>query len=77
MATKNQKINVVFEEITANLIAHLAQKEQKSVESLVQELALEALEMREDLYFSRLADQLDKKEGKLYGHKEAWEQRTQ
>lgn len=72
MATRNPRINVTFEETTASLLSILAHQEHKSVASLVRELALEALEMREDFYLSKLAEKLDKNDAKTYGHHEAW-----
>ncbi len=72
MLSKSSRINVSFEETTAGLIAHLAQIEHKSVAGMVRALALEALEMREDLYFSKLAEELDQEGVKLYSHEEAW-----
>jgi len=73
MPTKNPRKNVTFEPATARLLAHLALQEHKSVSSLVEELVLEALERREDLYLSRIAEKLDKEGVKTYGHDEAWE----
>lgn len=72
VTTKNRRINVTFEEATAGLLSHLASQEHKSVASLVRELALEALEMREDLYLSQVAEKLDKEGIKTYGHDDAW-----
>jgi len=72
MATKNPRINVTFEEVTAGLLSHLAHLEHKSVARLVRELALEALEMREDFYLSKVAQELDKEGAKTYSHDEAW-----
>ena len=72
MPTKNPRVNVTFEEATANLLSNLARKQQKSVSSLVRELALEALELQEDLYLSKVAEKLDVKGAKTYSHKEAW-----
>lgn len=72
MTTKNPRINVTFEEDTAGLLAHLAHEEQKSVAKVVRELTLEALELREDLYLSKIAEKLDKKNSKTYSHTEAW-----
>jgi len=73
MTTKNPRINVTFEEATAGLLASLAHHEHKSVSKLVRELALEALEMREDFYLSKVAEKLDQEGVKTYGHDEAWE----
>ena len=72
MATKNPRINVTFEETTAGVLAHLAKQEQKSISSIVRELSLEALEMREDLYLSRVAEKLDQEGAKTYSHDKAW-----
>lgn len=72
MATKNPRINVTFEEPTVGLLSHLAHTEHKSVSSLVRELTLEALEMREDLYLSRVAEELDKEGVETYRHDDAW-----
>lgn len=72
MATKNPRINVTFEESVASLLAQLAMQKDQSVSSLVRELALEALERREDFYFSRLAEERDKAGAPTYSHEEAW-----
>ncbi len=72
MATKNPRINVSFEEEAAGLLASLAHQEHKSMASLVRELTMEALEIREDLYLSKVAAKLDLKGVKTYSHDEAW-----
>jgi predicted DNA-binding protein len=73
MTTKNPRINITFEEKTAGLLTNLAKQENKSLSSLVRELTLEALELREDFYLSKIAEKLDKEGAKIYSHKEAWE----
>jgi hypothetical protein len=72
MLEKSSRINVSFGGEAAGMINHLAQLEHKSVAGMVRTLALEALEMREDLYFSKLANELDQEDVKLYSHEEAW-----
>lgn len=72
MPTKNPRINVTFDEIFAGILTKLARDEHKSVAGLVRELAMEALEMREDIYFSKLADRIDHPNAKTYSHTEAW-----
>ena len=72
MDAKNPRINVTFEEATAGLIASLAQHEHKSLASIVRELTLEALELREDLYLSKVAQKLDLDNAKTYSHDETW-----
>jgi hypothetical protein len=72
MANINPRINVTFEATTAKLLARLANKQHKSVASIVHELALEALELHEDIYFSNLAKKLDQPGVKTYAHDAAW-----
>jgi predicted DNA-binding protein len=72
MPTKNPRINVTFEESTIALLSSLAHQEHKSVASLVRELALEALEMREDYYLSKVAEKSDIHGAKTYSHEDAW-----
>lgn len=70
--SNNPRINVTFENEVAGLIASLAEAEDKSMSMVVRELTLEALELREDLYLSKLAGKLDKKGAKTVSHEEAW-----
>jgi hypothetical protein len=72
MASVNPRINVTFETATADLITLMAHKQHRSVASVVRELAIEALELREDLYLSDLAKKLDKPGVKTYSHNVAW-----
>ena len=72
MPTKHPRINVTFEEKSAQLLSFLAEQEHKSLSAIVRELALEALELREDLHLSELANKLDKSNTKIYSHEEAW-----
>ena len=72
MKAKNPRINVTFEEGTAGLLSHLAHEANQSVSSLVRNLTLEALEMREDLYLSKIAEKLDKEGVETYDHISAW-----
>lgn len=72
MKTKNQRIQVTFEKATAGCIANLAKQHNTSIASVVRELALEALELREDYSLSKLAQKLDTKGVKTYGHDTAW-----
>lgn len=72
MPAKNPRINVTFEESTVGILSNLAHQEHKSVASLVRELALEALEMREDYYLSKVAEKSDIHGAKIYSHEDAW-----
>lgn len=73
MTTKNPRINITFDRQTTDTFSLLANKEKKSLSRLVRELALEALETKEDLYLSRIAEKLDIKGSKTVTHEEAWE----
>jgi hypothetical protein len=70
--TKNPRVNVTFEKQIAGVLAHLAKQEHKSVSSVVRDLALEALELREDYYLSKLSEKIDKPGAKRFGHDEVW-----
>jgi predicted DNA-binding protein len=50
----------------------LAHQENKSVARIVRELALEALEMREDYYLSKVAEKSDIDGAKTYSHEDTW-----
>ncbi len=72
MVTKNPRINVTFEEVTSKMLFKLASQEKRSVSSLVRELALEALGLREDLYLAKIAESSDKEDAKTYNHDDVW-----
>ncbi|MES2212237.1 MAG: hypothetical protein V4490_03765 [Pseudomonadota bacterium] len=72
MVVQNTKIAVRFDTATIALLAHLADQQGKLVSHLIQELALEGLELREDKYLSRLAEKLDTPDSKTSGHGDAW-----
>lgn len=72
MPTKNPRVNVTFEENMMQTLSSLANNDKKSVSSVVRELAIEALELREDGYFSQLAESLDKNNKEIYDHENAW-----
>jgi hypothetical protein len=66
--------HIQFSPEEAGLLAHMANMGKKSIDSLLQELTLEALERREDFYLSKLAEKLDQDDVKTYSHDEAWKQ---
>jgi hypothetical protein len=72
MPTHNPRINITFEEATALLLSQLAKKNHKSVASMAKELILEALERREDMVFSAIAESRDIKSTKRVRHEDAW-----
>lgn len=72
MPTVNPRINVTFEQEVSSQISSLAAQEHKSASRLVKELVIEALERREDVYFSELAESRDVENSKKISHKNAW-----
>jgi hypothetical protein len=74
MPTTNPRLNVTFQPETAALLAQMAKREGKSVASLTKELVLDALERREDIALSLLAERREKEQkGKrFYSHEETW-----
>jgi predicted DNA-binding protein len=72
MPAKNPRINVTFENKTASILSDLAKYENKSVASLVRELTVKALELREDFYLSEVAKKIDVGCSKVYNHADAW-----
>jgi len=67
MATKHRKsrllrqrrINVTFKPSTLHAVSFLAEKEDSSLSNITQELVEQALEMRDDIYLSRIAEEAE------------------
>lgn len=72
MPTKNPRINITLKESTAGFLSSLAKHEHKSVSNLAKELILEALERREDIALSMLAEIRDTAKEKKVKHIDAW-----
>lgn len=74
MPTHNPRLNVTFQPETAALLTRLARREKKSVASLTKELVLDALERREDISLSLLAERREKEQAgkKTVSHADAW-----
>jgi CopG-like RHH_1 or ribbon-helix-helix domain, RHH_5 len=72
MPTDNPRINITLGEDTAKLIAVLAKHEHKSTSGLAKELIVEALERREDMFLSTIAEARDVATAKKIKHSDAW-----
>jgi hypothetical protein len=72
MTKKNTNVILTFDTPTVTLLNMLAKQEDKSVSNFAQDLILEALELREDMDLSLLAQIRDTKDEPLVGHDEAW-----
>ncbi|MGH2638077.1 MAG: hypothetical protein ACRDF4_02130 [Rhabdochlamydiaceae bacterium] len=57
--TRQKRINVTFKPSTLQAVNLLAKKEETSLSNITQELVEQALEMREDIYLSRLAEEAE------------------
>jgi predicted DNA-binding protein len=74
MSSNDLKIHITFEKTIAELLAYLAHQEHKSIAGIVRELVQKVLEIRENLYLSKLAAEIDEIGAKTYHHKNAWKQ---
>lgn len=72
MPTKHPRINITVEESIAGILSSLAEHEHKSISSLAKELLLEALERREDMGLSAIAEIRDTVKAKRIKHTDAW-----
>jgi hypothetical protein len=72
MPTQNPRINITFEPHWQQLIAGLAKVEGKSISAVAKDLVLEALELREDVELSKIANARKKTGSKRVSHKRAW-----
>lgn len=66
MPTKQRRINVSFKPKTIQALTRLSKENETSLSHIAQKLVEEALELREDLYLSKLAEKSEKRaKGKL------------
>ncbi len=74
MTTKNPRISVTFDSPILEILGSLSKKEQKSISSIAKELICEALELREDIALSKIAEDSEKrsKRRKTVSHEDAW-----
>lgn len=72
MPTTNPRINITLEKTLASLLEQQAKLEHKSVASIAKELILEALERREDMALSAIAEIRDTKKAKRIKHEYVW-----
>ena len=65
MPTKNQRINITTNEKLMSNITLIAKQEKKTVSTLAKELIEEALDKREDMYLSTIANSREIKSSKI------------
>ena len=73
MVTKRPRINITVPLETALLLNNKAQNQKMSLSKVALFLIQEALNRDEDLYFSKIADNVLKKNKKWHSHKKAWQ----
>lgn len=72
MANQKPRLNVTMDPVEEKFLAQLAKKERKSVSSLIRELVLEALERREDVALSALANVRLAESKETVAHEDVW-----
>lgn len=73
MPTTKKRINITIADETYEALAKLSAKRAKSVSSVSLNLIEDALELQEDIYFSRVADERLSKPHKRIPHSKAWD----
>lgn len=65
MTAKNARYTVTVDPEIASFLSCVSKVKNKSISSLIQELLHEAIDLREDFYLSRVAEEVEKRsEGK-------------
>ena len=73
MATAKDRINISVSKSTRRMLEGLAKRDEKPVATKASELLEEALELQEDLFLSRIADErLKNHKGRWLTHEEVW-----
>ena len=59
MATKNSRYMVTVDDETSAFLSNVSKKQHKSISGLILELLTEAIELRDDYYLSKLAEEAE------------------
>ncbi len=73
MATKSPRVHVALDKATRDALAVLAKRDNKTLSGVAKEMIEEALDLQEDIYFSRLVDERNKKVQKHFNLEEVCE----
>ncbi len=73
MPTAKKRINITIDDETYKALEKLSKKRAKSISSVSLNLIEQALELQEDLHFSRIADERLTKGEKRISHRKVWE----
>ncbi len=72
MPTQNPRLNLTLNDNIMKSLNALAKKSKLSVSTVAKELLMDALEINEDVYFSRLANKRDNEKAQWISHDEFW-----
>lgn len=72
MATKEQRINIALSHELRGVLLAVSSAKRKSLSAFAKELIEDALERREDIYFSELSEKREKRSKKRLSHEEFW-----
>lgn len=72
MPTTKKRINLTVEEELFDELNRLSEKMHKPISTVSRELIQKALELEEDLYFSRIGDQRFEEAAERVSHDSAW-----
>ncbi len=72
MPTSSPRVHVVCESPVYIAISDIAKEEHRSMSAIAHDLIIEALDRREDLYFSELSEQRESKPFRTISHHKAW-----
>jgi hypothetical protein len=74
MATLNPRIQVMLDTETSNLLTIFAAQHNRSLSATAADLIREALELQEDMLFSKHGDARLSQTTEWFSHEEAWQQ---
>jgi predicted DNA-binding protein len=69
---KNPRLNITLEPEYIEMLTDISVKRSQSISAVAKMLILEALELQEDLYFSELAEDVERRTTKWVSHEDAW-----
>ncbi len=72
MTTLHPRLNITMDPEKAAVLADLAKQNHQSISAMAKELILEALERREDMALSAIAEKRDSSRQKRIKHEDAW-----
>jgi len=70
MATVNPRINITVSNEVATILSRTAKQKRKSISKVALELIEWAIEEKEDIYFSKIADELIRSDPKFIPNRE-------